>query len=496
MGANQKAIHAWKLVAAAAGLACCFTARAQQPEPEPLKIGDVTVSGSILERYEFWSWFPPKTGQSTYNYSGSLLQFALSQKRTDFDWTLDFAAPILLNLPNNAIGAAPLGQYGLGASYFAANDRNTNAAGFFVKQGYVRLKGVNSTLQLGRFEFADGMEGAPKDATLAALKATRLQQRLIGIFGFSDVRRSFDGGHYERVSGPWNVTAVASIPTRGVFQTDGWGWVKTPFFYTALTHDSSSGKSNAEWRLFGIYYNDDRPLIKTDNRSAAAKSHDFGGINIATFGGHYIQDVRTGAGTFDVLAWGAAQTGEWGALTQKSAAGSLEGGWQPKRLRKLNPWVRGGYFYSSGDGNPNDNTHGTFFALLPTPRVYARFPFFNEMNNRDAFGEVVLRPYKALTFRTDIHGLSLASSKDLWYGGGGAYQPWSFGFTGRPSNGATSLARLYDTSADYQINRDLSLGLYYGYAQGGAVIQRLFTGSGSPDQSNGSFGFIEMNYKF
>jgi hypothetical protein len=41
--------------------------------------------------------------------------------------------------------------------------------------------------------------------------------------------------------------------------------------------------------------------------------------------------------------------------------------------------------------NPNDKTHGSFFQILPTPRPYARFPFYNMMNNEDFYGTVVLR---------------------------------------------------------------------------------------------------------
>ena len=480
---------------AIAVLACCAPASAQS-DTQPGNNGAVQFSGSILERYEFWDWFPPRTGQNTYNYSGSLFQFALSQQRAGFDWKVDFAAPVLLNLPDRASGPAPLGQYGLGANYFAANQGNSNVAGFFLKQGYVRLKWEQATVQLGRYEFAEGMEGTPADATLAALKSTRIQQHLIGIFGFSDVRRSFDGVNYEQTAGSWTISAVSAIPTRGVFQTDGWGWVKTPFVYGAATHDIASQHGNAEWRVFGIYYNDDRPLIKTDNRAAGARAHDLGGINIATFGGHYIADAATRAGVLDVLGWGAVQTGKWGQLNQKSAAGALEIGLQPNVLSRLKPWLRGGYFYSTGDGNPNDQTHGTFFTMLPTPRIYARFPFYNEMNNRDLFGELVLRPRKSVTLRTDIHGLWLANNHDLWYSGGGAFQPWTFGFSGRPSNGATALARVYDTSADFQLNRALALGLYFGYAQGEAVIKRIFQGNGPNSDSNSPFGFVEVNYKF
>ena len=122
-------------------------------------------------------------------------------------------------------------------------------------------------------------------------------------------------------------------------------------------------------------------------------------------------------------------------LTQRSGAFAAEGGWQPNFGASVRPWLRGGYYYSSGDNNPNDGTHGTFFAVLPTPRVYARFPFFNSMNNTDAFGEVMLRPGKKLAVGSDVHGIWLSSSSDLWYSGGGAFQPWTFGFQGRPSGG-------------------------------------------------------------
>ena len=473
---------------ALAAFACA--AALAQADSQPLHIGSVNVSGSVMERYEFWDFFNG-AGENNYSFSGSLIQLAFSQKKKTYDWTLDLAVPVLLGLPTRAVQPAPLGQYGLGASYFAANDKNTEAAGIFVKQGFVHLKGEKSSIQLGRFEFADGMEGKPKDPTLTALRATRIQQHLIGTFGFSDVRRSFDGGHYDWTSGGWNFTAVGAIPTRGVFQTDGWGWVKAPFAYAALTRDASLGKSNLEWRVFGIYYNDDRPVVKTDNRPAAAKAHDFGGINIGTFGGHYIQDIPTGAGRFDLLAFGAVQTGKWGPETQKSGATALEAGYQPNGLARIKPWIRGGYFWSSGDGNANDNTHSTFFILLPTPRVYARFPLYNQMNNSEVFGELILRPHKNVTFRTDAHNVWLSNSHDLWYGGGGAFQPWTFGFLGRPANGSKGLADIYDASGDFKLNKVVALGLYFGYAQGGKVIQKIF-----PSGPNSRFGYIEMNYTF
>ncbi len=478
------------LICLAAALAVCSNLAAQSDGLPPLHIGAVTVSGSIHERYEDWDFFPSK-GESSYGYSGSLLRLMFSQKEQTYDWGVELAAPILLGIPDHAVLPAPQGQLGLGGSYYAANHNDQNAASIFVKQAYFRVKGEHSSVRFGRFEFFDGGEVTPKDETLAIVKRDGISQRLIGTFGFSDVQRSMDGAQYTYSNGSWNVTAVSAVPDRGVFQVDGWGWVKTPVTYAAVTKQASFGSSKAEWRVFGIYYNDDRGVLKTDNRSAAVRAKDPTGIDIGTYGGHYIQEIPTAVGTFDMLGWGALQSGRWGTQTQRSGAGVVEVGYQPKIVEAVRPWLRGGYFYSTGDNNPNDNTHGTFFAVLPTPRVYARFPFFNEMNNRDLFAELMLRPSKRLTLRSDIHGLWLANSHDLWYSGGGAFQPWTFGFNGRPSNGSTGLATTYDISADYQWTRGLSTSLYYGYARGGAVVAHIF-----PGHSNAQFGYVEANYKF
>ena len=256
-----------------------------QSDSEPLRIGSVDVSGNLRERYESWDWFPG-TGESAYGFSGALLTLGFSQHKTDFDWTVDLAAPILLDVPNRAIGPGAQGQFGLGPAYYAYNHNQQYSAMVFPEQAFIRLKGEHYSLRLGRFQFSDGTEVTPKNPTLAAVKRDRIDQRLIGIFGFSDVERSSDGVQYTYSNGPWNFTSLAVIPTRGVFQVDGWGWVKTPYTYTALTRQLSLGKSDAEWRVFGIYYNDDRGVLKTDNRPLAARRQDLDAINIGTFGGH------------------------------------------------------------------------------------------------------------------------------------------------------------------------------------------------------------------
>jgi hypothetical protein len=470
------------------------TAGAQTPAAAPLKTGEVTVSGSLRTRIEAWDWFAGNANND-YTYPGSILRLSLTESRRSFDWQFEFALPFLLGLPDDAIAPGSQGQLGFGGTYYAANSRNTSAAMLFPKQAFIRFHDLGGSagqsLKLGRMEFIDGTEVTPKESTLAVLKRDRIAHRLIGNFGFSDVGRSFDGVQYALNRSKLNLTLFAARPTRGVFQVDGWGELSANVFYGALTHQAPGIKSSAEWRVFALGYSDYRDgVVKTDNRPLAARSADTAHINIGTYGGHYLQTIGSSLGTLDLLFWGAVQTGSWGRLAQRSGAFTAEAGWQPLWLPAIHPWLRGGYDYGSGDGNPNDNSHGTFFQVLPTPRVYARFPFFNMMNARDAFGELILRPAKALTIRTDIHSLALANRNDLWYSGGGMFQPWTFGYVGRLANGNRGLATLFDASADYNLNSNVSIGGYCGHAAGKLVIQSVY-----PAGRNGNFGYLELLFR-
>src|ERR1700693_4569520 len=143
----------------------CLPAVAQS-DPPPLEIGGVTFSGNIRERYEAWDLFQPTTGgQNLYGYSGTQIRFGLSQTRQNWDWNVEFEAPVLLGVPNGAVRPAPQGQLGLGGSYYAANDNSQNTAFIFPKQVFLRYKWDHSSLRVGRFEFTDGSEVKPGEPT-------------------------------------------------------------------------------------------------------------------------------------------------------------------------------------------------------------------------------------------------------------------------------------------------------------------------------------------
>jgi len=459
----------------------------------PIKIGDAVVSSSFRSRMYSWDWFGDAPG-GEYTYGGSLLRFGLTETKQKLDWQVEFAVPALVNMPTTAVMPAPFGQLGLGGSYAAANSGSTNSSSIFLKQGNFRVKGVGGvagqSLKVGRMEFIDGSEVTPGHSTLAALKRDRIAQRLLANFGWTDVQRSLDGAQYVFDMPRLNITAVAARPTEGVFQVDGWAELKINVFYGAVT--GQHGKYAAtDWRVFALGYRDYRSgVVKTDSRPAALRNADADSINVGTYGGHILQIVPTGTGPVDLLFWGALQTGSWGTQRQRAGAFAAEAGWQPAVLKSLKPWIRGGYDFGSGDDNATDGTHATFFQVLPTPRIYARTPFYNMMNSKDAFAELILRP-RRVTIRSDIHAVRLADSNDLWYVGGGAFQAATFGYTGRPSNGQSTLGTLYDVSADVTLTPHVGVGGYFGYASGGLVTQAIYSGGNAVH-----LGFFELNLKF
>lgn len=458
----------------------------------PHRNSPVTVFVLDRTRVNSWQWFaaPPKT--NSYGYVESLLRLGIAQRFHRWDWLLEISQPAVLDAPDNAISPiAAQGQLGLGASYYASNASNSYPAAAFFKQGFLRRQfGEGGTnLRLGRLEFIEGQETKARNPTQGWLQANRIAHRLIGNFGFSNAQRSFDAmdGHFG--NGKWDITAMAGRADQGVFNMNGNPELNVDVQYLALTR--SEWKQHVLWRAFATGYHDGRTgLTKTDSRALPVRSLDHRNIRIGTYGGDLIATVPAGPGQLDFLFWGALQNGRWGPQSHSGNAIALEGGYQLAKLPTV-PWLRGGWFRSSGDNNPTDNNHRTFFQLLPTPRVYARLPFYNLMNNTDEFMQLIDKPTKRLTLRSDLHWLQLTSAHDLWYLGGGAYDNKVFGYIGRPANGSTSFASVVDISADWQATKDLALNLYYAYAKGKTVVATIY-----PEDRNMQYGYVEFVYRW
>lgn len=465
------------------------------PATTQIRPGRVRLTGSVRARLESWDWFETSAADNDYNFGAVVVRLGLSQQTERFDWQIEGEFPWLINVPTNAIAPGAQGQSGVGATYFAASGRQDASA--ILKQAFFRFKGIGtdkaSQFRFGRFEFSDGAELTPADASLSTIKRDHIAQRLIGGFGFTHVGRSFDGVHYGRTDKAGNFTFVAARPTEGVFQLEGNRELDVDFYYGAFTRPFKAKISESELRAFVVHYHDGRRVVKTDNRSQAVRTADLDKVRMTTVGGHFVGVYQAGTGKADVLFWGAGQFGNWGSLTHRAGAIAVEAGYQfsGRVADKFHPWFRGGYFRSTGDGDATDGTHNTFFQMLPTPRIYARTPFYNLMNNEDAFAQLRIRPHARLALRTDVHHLRLSNENDMWYLGGGAFQRQSFGYVGRSSGGQRTLGTLLDVSADYNVTGKTTLAFYFGGIRGGSVPGSIY-----PEGRNARFTYFEITQRF
>lgn len=460
----------------------------QSPSPPS---GAINFTAIIRERTNVTQWFAATPTAEQYAHQDSLLRLSMSQRIRQWDYQLELGQSAELALPSDAVSSVTAqGQLGLGGTYYAANNNNQNPAAASFRQGFLRyhFSKEPDSLRLGRFEFFDGQEVSPTNNTLSWLQTNRIGQRLVGNFGFSNGQRSFDGLEGKLGGKNWNLTAMGGRATQGVFNMNANPELNVDIQYLAYTHVLA--KQRILVRGFGLGYHDGRTgLTKTDSRSATARALDHKNIRIGTFGGDIVAAVPAGHTTIDFLVWGAGQFGSWGFLDHSAGAIAVEGGLRFDSV-KTSPWLRGGYLRSTGDNNPTDGKHNTFFQVLPTPRIYARFPFFNMMNSTDSFIQFVDKPGKRVDLRSDLHFLKLTSASDMWYQGGGAFDNKVFGYTGRPANNHNSFSSLYDVSADLALTKQLSLTTYYAHAFGKSAVRAIY-----PSEAGANYGYFELNYK-
>jgi len=141
------------------------------------------------------------------------------------------------------------------------------------------------------------------------------------------------------------------------------------------------------------------------------------------------------------------------------------------------PWFRAGYYVGSGDGDPGDGDHETFFQMAPGTRKYNLLPYCDLMNIEDTFVQMITYPIKNMTLRVDYHVLSLNDDDDRWYMGSGPTQNDGdiFGYIGRPSHGDSQLAQELDFIMQYKLSPHCSVAGSYSHIFGDDIVQGVYT---------------------
>ena len=449
----------------------------------------INYFGTLRMRSESWNWFQPASPgvDGNYTFSHNQLRFGgvlppghrVSGLRP-FETLFEVEAPLLLGLPKHAIAPAPEGSFGAGAAYRLAN--GSQQGSLFIKQAYIRMPQTADSpeVQIGRMELMDGSEIMAKNADLAYIQTQRTSSRLFGTDPFTAVGRSMEGVKLTRTRPGHVLTAAAFYPVTGAFNLDGGDTItKVRQVYFA----DSRSTQNTSNRWFVESFTDARGIKAIDNASVSTT----GAINVTTVGGHAITAATRGAVRTDALFWGAMQGGEWGSSRIQSNAALAEVGIKHPALGGW--WLRGGGAHFSGDSNPTDNKHATFYPQLTAPRLYGRTPIYTEANVNDIFLMLIKRNKKE-TLRLETHGLYLDKLEDRWYSLGGAFQATGpFGLVAKPSGGSRSLGSLVDISYDVTMNPRDTVSLYAGYFHGGDVVKASYAGQSA------FLGFMQIVHK-
>ncbi len=155
------------------------------------------------------------------------------------------------------------------------------------------------------------------------------------------------------------------------------------------------------------------------------------------------------------------------------------------------PWLRLGWNVGSGDSDPSDGDHDTFFQILPTSRLYAQFPFYNQMNDEDLFAQLLLDPHARVSLAASAHLLRLRADEDFLYSGGGATSNRVFGYSAvAGATGSRDVGTMLDLSASVRPTDWLTLGLYYAHVFGRGTLEDTYA------DEDADYAFVEASVSF
>jgi hypothetical protein len=432
------------------------------------------VKAYVLDtsRLESWWFFEPydSTRQPDYTIFGNRATFGVRLTSPRFEADAAFQYSQLIRLPARAIGPGSLGS---GGFYFFSAEA-PEAFQLYFKTMMLRVRNVVPGLSIaaGRMSYSSGEETASGDRRVDALTHQRLGSRLIGDFEWSVFQRSFDAVRADYDRPAWSATATLMFPTQGGYEESANPTISSVKVLAATLTTKPAITPRQQLQVFAYHYRDRRDVqARPDNTGRLPRRVD---IDLATVGASHVGSFAVAGGDADTVAWGAVQRGNWYGQDHAAFGFALEGGYRWRTSWR--PWLRAGYEHASGDSQPGDERHETFFAMLPSVDRYSRSTTYTHMNLRDAFVQFTIEPHQRVRTGLDVHHLRLANAADRWYHGSGATSRTGtfFGYSGRVSGGATGLGTIAEGMVDLSLRPNWSARAYLGSMRGGEVVRRLF----------------------
>ena len=424
-----------------------------------------------VELWRFFAPFPEGGDEPDYLFGGN--RAVLGVHYDGPRWALRGAIQYVRveNLPRGAIGPGLLGN---GGAYFF------QAAGTFSYQFYLRALSVafrdpsrRLSIEVGRLSFMPEPMAGPVDPA-ESLAQERLAGRLLGDMDGSLYERAWDGGRVQVRRGAWLWSAAAAVPTQGTFEESA-NLPIDRLAVAALDVTAAPGAllERTRFQAFAIGYRDTRDVhARPDNSDMPATAAD---VSIGTVGVSATGVYPAGGGAWELTASAAGQFGDWYGQSHRAMSALVEAGYR-WREAPGRPLVRAGAIYASGDGDGDDDRHGTFFTMLPSGDRYVRSNTYALMNAVDVWGEARLEPHRDLHLLAAVHHVALASSADRWYSGSGATERRGnyFGYQGRDTAGAGTLGWITEGEVVWQPVRWWTVSAYAAHFAGGDAVATLF----------------------
>ena len=413
----------------------------------------IDLSVAVRSRFETWDAF----AMDSDSFIGTRTRLKLQ-----YDWH----ERLVLVVEVQDVRVASMDPDGTGglALYRNAADGDFNAHGTDVHLLWAEFRPTPASyFRVGRQELKVGPEVIYPEADWRYLKTARLGERLIGSVPWSHEERAADGITLGWDLGGHQLLAFAAQPTSGVFEVDNAYRSLHDVTYEGAEWTVKRGTwlANTELAGFGIAYQDRRLPVD------GGLPH---GLSLFTLGGSLLGVYPWGPGKVDLLFFAAGQFGSYDRLNHAAWAALLEAGYQLPDLF-LRPWLRAGVNAASGDANPADGAHGTFFNMLPTNHIYYGFADQLALQNLiDPFVQLRLSPHPMVALNLFAHWFRLTDSADERYSGTGVYNLDTFGFTGQPSHGLAHVGREYDVVATFTPHKALTIEGGWSWFEGGAMF--------------------------
>jgi hypothetical protein len=402
---------------------------------------------------------------SSYSFGNWRIRFGL-----DLDWSR-----VSIHGLAQAAGSYSLpanGSFGIGRVYFnASGGEDTSPSHFGLAELSVRFRPADGVSILGgRVGHKGGLETLTGTRRFDWIKRARLSERLIGAWDWVNVGRRFDGASVVVDREDWNFSAFgARVLQGGVDYDKAFERMDGLDVYSfVFTSKQGSWIRSSELRLFNIIYRDARP-------STEASLGDR--LLVDAIGGSLVGVYPSGAGVADLMAWFTYEFGDFGTMSHTAAAVIVEAGYGWPNV-KTAPWIRGGVAYASGDGNLDDDEHGTFFNMIPTNHKFYGYQDLNALQNLTNFyGQFRLQPHSQLGLSLHGHFFRLSDSADAWYGGSGPANNQGFGYVSRRPPGGFmggNIGAELDFTVTWRPRRMLGLQFGASYFSGSDVARAVF----------------------